>query len=114
MPSFKYQKNLTFENPKFLSDVKLIRRNNEQNYDDIEEEVELKKELYVNKFFQSFEIGFGYDIFYNNNSEIKIKEDDILIQRDFVFALINTEVLTDLNIPSVSFNIISKADWKKA
>jgi hypothetical protein len=68
----------------------------------------------VHKFFQSFSIKIGHDITYNRNFVLNPSENEIVIKKDFVLALINLEVLSDLNIPSISFNIISRNNWKKA
>lgn len=106
---------MVIENPKFLADVKLIKRSqNSYNDEDIQDEDEMNKELSINKFYQSFDIQVGFDNSYNKNFQFAPKDHDIVIQNDFIFALINLEVLSELNIPSVSFNIISKDNWRTA
>jgi len=114
LPSFSYEKKMIIENPKFLSDIKLQKRNEYENYEEMEEEEENISEFSVNKFFQSFSIKIGHDLSYNENFSIEPKENEIFIKKDFIFALINLEVSSDLNIPAISFNIISKNYWKKA
>jgi len=114
LPSFTYEMKLNLENPKFLSDTKLIKRDDNNYYDDCDDEDKIQNtELTVNKFFQSFNIQIGYDPFYNKNFKFEISEKDIFIEKDFIFALINFEVLTDLNIPSISLNVITKNNWVK-
>lgn len=114
--------NLNLENPKFLSDTKLIKNNNDVNisnsYQEDNDEEEnsnnpRKIELSVNKFFQSFNMSIGHDPFYNKSLKFESSEEDIFIEKDFIFALINFEVLTDLNIPSISVNVISRDNWIK-
>ena len=104
---------MLIENPKFLSDVKLIKKDLEQSYENDGYDEEVNKELTVHKIFQSFDIQIGHDVLYNKNFVFKPNEKDVVIEKDFIFALINVEVLTDLNIPSVSLNVITQNDWKK-
>lgn len=114
LPSFKFENEIIVENPKFLSDIKLEKKSEFENYDEIEDEDKQTTNHLVHKFFQSFSIKIGHDINYNKNFVFKPDENEIIIQKDFIFALINLEVLSDLNIPSISFNIISKSNWKNA
>jgi hypothetical protein len=112
--------NLNLEKPKFLSDTKLIKINDDDNNDyydsedwDEKEVAKQNIELSVNKFFQSFNIEIGYDPLFIKNFKLDFEKsnDDIIIKKDFIFALINFEVLSDLNIPSISFNVITDNYW---
>ncbi len=105
--------NLNLQNPKFLSDIKIIKKDDSDINESYEEDEKEKIELTVNKFFQSFNIEIGYDPFYNKNLKYEKSQNDIFIENDFIFALINFEVLTDLNIPSISLNKIEKINWIK-
>ena len=99
---------LDIENPKFLANAKILKTPFDENDGDDKEITE----LLVNKFFQSFNIKIGFDPNFNNDFDNGICENDIIIEKDFIFALINFEVLTDLNIPSISLNVITKNNWK--
>jgi len=107
-------KNITVENPKFLADIRLERKNDFEDYEELEDEEASTSHNYVHKFFQSFSVKIGHDVVYNPNQSFAPSGREIVIEKDFIFALINLEVLSDLNIPSISFNIISKNNWKKS
>jgi hypothetical protein len=50
----------------------------------------------------------------NNNDSLCVdynESEDILITKDFIISVINSDILTDLNIPVISVSIIRKTDF---
>lgn len=56
-------------------------------------------------------ISFNHDPMFENSFKVTPESNDFIIKDDFLLAIINLDILTDLNIPTTFLQIISKKYW---
>lgn len=61
--------------------------------------------------FKNFEL--KHDSNYKNGFNLKPEKEEILIKENFLMAIINFDVLSELNIPSIFIAKIEKSNWIK-
>ncbi len=105
LPSFKISNSTIVNKPSFLKGTKLINENGK---------------FQVESFNQIENFSLGIEINKNNltNSQIELENidenKDIVIKNDFLIALINPDLLSDLQLPTLSAFIIKKDSWEKS
>jgi hypothetical protein len=102
LPSFNFQTSKNFEFPKFMSDIQI-------NIDGCTN--------LITQLFQGNEVTLASDPNFDfscNFSNLSTNSDEIVtIKNDFIFAIVNLEILTDFNMPVVSVSIINKDNFTK-
>ena len=102
IPSFKIEKSNFHKKPSFLNAIQLS--NNEDNY-------QITYLNQVEKFNFSIEkskTGKNKLLFDNLNDN-----SDIIIKNKFLMVIINTDLLCDLQIPTVSSFVVEKNLWER-
>ena len=102
IPSFKIEKSNFHKKPSFLNAIQLS--NNEDNY-------QITYLNQVEKFNFSIEkskIG-KYKLLFDNLND----DSDIIIKNKFLMVIINTDLLCDLQIPTISSFVVQKDIWEK-
>lgn len=64
----------------------------------------------ISKLFHSTQLNLHYDetrAFF----DIKPKNGEIVIRKDFIVALVNLEILSELNIPLISVSLVKKENF---
>ena len=99
IPCFKNGKNSSYTHPHCMRDVVIKREDTDYKISHLDE-------------FENF--GFGFDSQYKNS--FKIQPDltkDILINKTFFIAIINLDILSELNIPAIFVSTIKESLWLK-
>jgi len=70
----------------------------------------------IEKFLYFNQLNFNADNLFTKNENDFLSVDyneaeDILIKKDFIISVINSDILTDLNIPVVSVSIIRTSEF---
>lgn len=70
----------------------------------------------IEKFLYFNQLNFNADNLFTKNEKDFLSVDyneaeDILIKKDFIISVINSDILTDLNIPVVSVSIIRTSEF---
>jgi hypothetical protein len=99
LPSFEIKHSTYTTHPKFLQEELKIEQDD--------------KEVNISKFMQNNEICFKHDMTSVNEFYIPDHGNDIIIEKDFLVALINYEIFQDVHIPVVSVFIVRKSDFQK-
>ena len=95
LPSFNINRVNLYNNPKLMKDL----------------EIEMDDTSYaICKLFQNSEMHFGFESS-ENDFKYNPSEEDIVIEKDFILAIINLEILTDLNLPFISVSVINRKDF---
>ena len=99
LPSFNIERSEVFNNPSLFNKLRLCKGNND--YD-------------VNLLNIVEKVNFGY----NGSNEGRITfsndiEESIIISNDFFISVINSDLLLDAQIPTVSAYIVTKDNWIK-
>ncbi len=101
IPSFKIENKNTYNKPSFLNAIQLS--NDEETY-------EITHLNQIEKF--EFSIEKNKDKSKLSFNDINI-ENDIIINNNFLIVLINSDLLCDLQIPTISAFIVDKKKWEK-
>ena len=100
LPSFKIENNNFHKKPSFLNAIQLSNDENEYQITHLNQ---------VEKF--------NFSIDKSNKSKIKFdkinEETDIFIKNTFLMVIINTDLLCDLQIPTISSFVVQKDIWEK-
>jgi hypothetical protein len=75
--------------------------------------IEQDENIYVvSNLFQSTSVQLNMPTEINkNNFNIEPDDDNIIINKAFIVAIINLEILTEFNIPIVSVSVITEKDF---
>ena len=104
LPVFKINKSKVYNKPLFLNGIKLS--NNDGDY-------------YIQNLNQIEDFIFGIEEKKNNliNAKLNLQfiddNKDVVIKNEFLIALINPDLLCDLQIPTISTFIVKKDFWEK-
>ncbi len=104
LPSFKINNPIISTNPSFLKGIKLYNEN---------------EKFYIESFNQIEDFIFGIENVKNNltNSRIEFdsinEEKDLIVKNEFLIALINPDLLDDLQLPTISAFVVKKDFWEK-
>ena len=104
LPSFKINNSIICNNPSFLKGTILYNEN---------------EKYYIESFNQIEDFIFGIENTKNNLSNSRIEfdsineEKDIIIKNEFLIALINPDILDDLQLPTISAFSVKKEFWEK-
>jgi hypothetical protein len=97
LPAFNKEHSKSFINPKFKGDIHIEQ-------DD--------STFVVSNIYQSTNISWNLPTQLNKDSPV-IEPDHncIIIQKSFIIAVVNLEMLTDFNIPIISASVVSENDF---
>ena len=102
IPSFKIENNNTYNKPSFLNAIQLS--NDEDTYQ-------------ITHLHQIEKFEFSIDKNNKDKSQLLFNdiniENDIIIKNNFLIVLINSDLLCDLQIPTISAFIVQKEKWEK-
>ena len=104
LPSFKINNSIIYNHPLFLKGIKLYNEN---------------EKYYIESFNQIEDFIFGIENSKNNLTNSKIEfdnineEKDIIVKNEFLIALINPDLLDDLQLPTISAFVVKKDFWEK-
>ena len=100
LPSFKIERSDLYNNPSIFKGVKLLNESSEFIVKNI-------------NLFEKIEFGLVED----KEGVIKFDgdntEESIVIKNDFLIATINSDLLCDLQIPTISAFVVHKENWIK-
>jgi hypothetical protein len=102
IPSFKIEGKNIYKKPSFLNAIQLS--NDDEKY-----QITYLNQIEIFDFSIDKNIKDKSQLLFN---DINI-ENDIIIQNNFLLVLINTELLCDLQIPTISAFIVDKKKWEK-
>ena len=99
IPSFNMETKIICSELNCFKDLKMIKNNKNFKICNIEEDIKIK---------------FNYD----SNQELGFKinqpeKNDIIIKDNFLIAIVNIDILTNLSIPSILLFYITKENWIK-
>ena len=99
LPSFKIEKSKFHKKPSFLNAIQLSND---------EGEFQITYLNQVEKFNFSIDNNKKSYLFFDN-----FNENDIIIKNTFLMVIINTDLLCDLQIPTISSFVVQKEFWEK-
>ena len=99
LPSFKIEKSKFHKKPSFLNAIQLSND---------EGEFQITYLNQVEKFNFSIDNNKKSNLFFDN-----FNENDIIIKNTFLMVIINTDLLCDLQIPTISSFVVQKEFWEK-
>jgi hypothetical protein len=99
LPSFKIEKSKFHKKPSFLNAIQLSNDEGEFQITYINQ---------VEKFNFSIDNNKKSYLFFDN-----FNENDIIIKNTFLMVIINTDLLCDLQIPTISSFVVQKEFWEK-
>ena len=97
VPCFYLKIKRNFNKLHYLDDVKISHSS--QNYS-------------ASNFTENMEISMKYDHMIEGNCKIKPEnENDVLIKKNFLFAIINIDLANELNLAAIFVNLVKKDNW---
>lgn len=81
--------------------------------DEIKIESEENKIMFIRNIDEYINASYDYDQNIINSFQVEASENDIVISNNFLFGLVNVNILSKMNIPSISFFLITQEHWLK-
>lgn len=96
-----------------MTDV-VIKRENRVNTDDDGNDNVDSEEYKISSLEEVLDCRFKYDNEYQKTFKIHPDDRDIVIDDTFLIAIINLDVCSDLNIPTVFLSLVTRDSWIKS